>query len=500
VFYSNTEGTTINPLIKNIVNYLFGLVLIFAIIACNQKKNHENLLARVEDYPIMVDDFRMFYEFDPNFGMDSTGMDALKDQLDTYIDRILATMRAEKENIWEDPVYVRAYSWEKRQAMLRQLYREMVEKSVEVSEEEKRQEYIALNVEVKIRHLFSKNEARAEELYEQLQKGESFENLASQVFQDTILSKNGGNLGWLKLSDFDEDLANAIRMLPVNQISGPVASKWGYHIIEVLDRRKNPIITEEDYFRQREKISKLIKNRKSRALASNFISEYIGELNPQLNQEPFRQLLYALVPLAEREKTEYTNKIVLSDGLIQIAGQDLNEVLEQALITSRDGSVSIKEYLDAMRKTPVGHRPKFSSAKQFSNQIGIWIRDNLLLEKANGLNLDDNDQVVNEIKEFKAEQSFYYYHTHIRESLEIPLYVDKYFKTPGEVRNKIQDHTLSRFHNLEDWRWWRVQKDLHKILRGENPAIWINQKLLEQENNQIDWDHRVRMFMVRKPS
>jgi parvulin-like peptidyl-prolyl isomerase len=429
VFYSNAKGSKINPLIKNILNYLFGLVLILGIIACNQEKSQQELLARIEDHEIFLDDFRLFYEFDPNFGMDSTGMDALKDQLDTYIDRILATKKAEKENIWEDPVYVRAYNWEKHQAMLRQLYREMVEKSVKVSEEETRQEYIALNMEVNIRHLFSKNEASAEELYQQLQKGEGFENLALQVFQDTILSKNGGNLGWLKLSDFDEDLANAIKKLPVNHISGPVASKWGYHIIEVLDRRKNPIITEEDYFRQREKISKILKNRKSRKLASNFISNYIGELNPQLNKQPFRQLLYALVPLAEREKTEYTNKIALSDGLIKIAGQKLNDVLEQPLISSKDGSVSTKEYLDAMTKIPLGHRPEFSSARQFSNQIGIWIRDNLLLDEAFKLNLDENYQVVKEINEFKAEQSYYYYHNQIRENLEIPLAVNNYFKT-----------------------------------------------------------------------
>jgi hypothetical protein len=485
---------------RKTIYYFFSSVVILGLLSCAKEKNWEDFLAVVEDQVITVEDFRLFYEFDSNFGIDSSGIDALKDQLDKYIDHYLAGIKAEDEGVWDDPVFVRGYEWEKRQAMLRQLYQEEVEKAVEVRDEETLQEFMNLSVEVNIRHLYTKNEARAEELYRQLKQGESFEYLASQVFQDTVLSRNGGNLGWLRLADFDENLTNAITKLQIGEISEPVSSKWGYHIIEVLNRKKNAIIVEEDYFPMKEKLYKRIENRKKRKLSNEFITNYIGGLNPQLNKLPFRQLLFVVVPPAEREKKEYTSKIIISDGLITAAETDLSDLADQELIKYKGGSVSIRDYLNALREVPLGHRPRFNSARQFSIQIGIWERDNLLLERAIKLNLDENEQVLKEIHEFMAEQSYYYYHKQILENLDMPFFIYNYFQLSEETRFKVPKHPLAGFHNLEEWRWWRAQKDLHQILRNENPTIWINQKLLEQENKHIDWNHQIRMFMVRKPS
>ena len=142
-------------------------------------------------------------------------------------------------------------------------------------------------------------------------------------------------------------------------------------------------------------------------MSNEFITNYIGGLNPQLNKLPFRQLLFVLVPPAEREKKKYTNKITLSDALILAAEEDLSELADQELIKYEGGSVSIGNYLKAIKEIPLGHRPKFNSARQFSNQIGIWERNNLLLEKAINLNLQENVQVLKEINQFKAEQSYY---------------------------------------------------------------------------------------------
>jgi hypothetical protein len=257
---------------------------------------------------------------------------------------------------------------------------------------------------------------------------------------------------------------------------------------------------EDDYFRLKEKLYKRIKNRKSRKLSNEFISNYVGQLNPQLNKVPFRQLLYVLVPPAEREKKEYTSKISLSDALIISAETDLSELADQELINYKNGAVSIRSYLNALKNVPLGHRPRFSNARQFSNQIGIWQRDNLLLEKAITLELDENAQVLKELKSFVAEQSYYYYLNNILDNSDIPFFAFNYFRLSEESRFKNPKHPLARFHNLEQWRWWRAQQDLHQMLRSNNPSIWINKKLLERENNNIDWGNQIRMIMVRKPS
>jgi hypothetical protein len=128
------------------------------------------------------------------------------------------------------------------------------------------------------------------------------------------------------------------------------------------------------------------------------------------------------------------------------------------------------------------------------------MRDNLLLKKALKLNLDKNEQVLKELDKFMAEQSYDFYHNKVLDKLDMPFFVYNYFQISKESRLKAPDHPLARFHNLEDWRWWRAQRDLHKSLRDDKPDIWINQKLLRQENNHIDWNYQIRLFMVLKPS
>jgi hypothetical protein len=483
------KGTVfmIKLFLKFRLNYLISLLLILGFLTCSEEKNQEDLIAVVEDEEILIDDFRIFYEFDSNFGIDSTGMDALKDVLDKFIDHYLARMKAEDEDLWDEPDFLRGYNWEKRQAMLRQLYFEVVGKSVEVTDEETLQEFMNLSVDVNIRHLFTKTEARIEELYRRLQAGESFEDLASEVFQDTVLSKNGGNLGWIKLVEFEGNLIEAIEHLKIGEISKPISSERGFHIIEVLNRKEQTIIVEEDYFRLKEKLYKRIAEKKSRKLSNEFVLDYIGQFNPQLTKLPFRQLLHVLVPPAEREKKEYTNKITLSDAMILAAEEDLSELADQDLIVYKDGSVSIREYLTALKEIPLGHRPKFNSAQQLSNQINVWERDNLLLKRAVDLDLDENEQVQKELHTFKSEQSYYYYLNGIRETMLIPHFVFNYFQISEESRFKAPDHPLAGFFNLETWRWWRAEINLRLELRRKNPSIWINQKLLEQEEKQVKW-------------
>lgn len=65
----------------------------------------------------------------------------------------------------------------------------------------------------------------------------------AQQSDDSGSRTRGGNLGWYDLSSVDtsfvEGFANAVKELDVGQISEPVKSEFGYHIIEITDRRVN---------------------------------------------------------------------------------------------------------------------------------------------------------------------------------------------------------------------------------------------------------------------
>jgi foldase protein PrsA len=84
-----------------------------------------------------------------------------------------------------------------------------------------------------VRHIVVKNKARADELYGQLQDGANFASLAKQFSTDASTKKTGGKLPITKGSTappFDK----AAFALATGEISKPVKTKFGWHIIEAL--------------------------------------------------------------------------------------------------------------------------------------------------------------------------------------------------------------------------------------------------------------------------
>jgi peptidyl-prolyl cis-trans isomerase SurA len=77
---------------------------------------------------------------------------------------------------------------------------------------------------------------RAENVLAKLNKGESFETLASQFSEDPNYA-NGGFLGNFKSGEFLKELEAAVRPLGVGEHSDVVASKLGYHIVKLISKK-----------------------------------------------------------------------------------------------------------------------------------------------------------------------------------------------------------------------------------------------------------------------
>lgn len=70
-------------------------------------------------------------------------------------------------------------------------------------------------------------------------KGEDFGELAAQLSQDPSAKENKGNLGWFSAFRMVYAFETAAYKTPVGQISKPVRTRFGYHLIKVTDSREN---------------------------------------------------------------------------------------------------------------------------------------------------------------------------------------------------------------------------------------------------------------------
>ena len=118
----------------------------------------------------------------------------------------------------------------------------------------------ARHILIKVNELVSETEARRKlvALKERLDNGGDFAELA-RLHSNDLSAAKGGDLGWLYQGDTVPDFEKAMDRLKINETSEPVQSPFGFHLIQVLERRTEDATAE----RQRLTARQVLRERKS---------------------------------------------------------------------------------------------------------------------------------------------------------------------------------------------------------------------------------------------
>jgi parvulin-like peptidyl-prolyl isomerase len=95
------------------------------------------------------------------------------------------------------------------------------------------------------RHIIVDSEEKARDIYEALINGESFASVAAALGTDGT-AQSGGELGWLNTEQgIDATFGEKARTLPINEISEPFQTDFGWHVMQVRDREEREASTDE---------------------------------------------------------------------------------------------------------------------------------------------------------------------------------------------------------------------------------------------------------------
>lgn len=92
--------------------------------------------------------------------------------------------------------------------------------------------------ELRARHILVDSEAQAKELYEKIAHGEDFSKMARQFSKDTGSKEEGGDLGFFGRGRMVRQFEEAAYKLEKGDVSLPVQSQFGWHLIKVEEKRK----------------------------------------------------------------------------------------------------------------------------------------------------------------------------------------------------------------------------------------------------------------------
>jgi peptidyl-prolyl cis-trans isomerase SurA len=128
----------------------------------------------------------------------------------------------------------------------------------------------ARHILVKLSEIMSEKEAKhkIDGIKVRLDNNEDFKTLARQ-YSDDGSSSNGGDLGWINPGDTVPNFEQAMNALAPNEISAPVKSRFGWHIIQVIERRSQDMTKEAKRLEARQEI----RSRKADEAYQDWLSE-----------------------------------------------------------------------------------------------------------------------------------------------------------------------------------------------------------------------------------
>ena len=116
---------------------------------------------------------------------------------------------------------------------------------------------------------------------QRVQAGADFSDLARQFSQDGSAS-TGGDLGWASPGQFVPEFEEALARLRPGQVSDPLISRFGAHLIQLLERREIPLSIRE----QREMVRTQLREKKIEELYSAWVEELRGRAYIELRNPP----------------------------------------------------------------------------------------------------------------------------------------------------------------------------------------------------------------------
>ena len=204
------------------------------------------VVARANGVDIRANDLA-FAEEEIGGNMPQMSSDKKRDYLITYLaDVIVLSQAAAQQKLDQNPDVQRQLTFDHNRVLMEALLQQTGQGAV--SDEALHQVYdeavkqMANEEEVHARHILVETEDEAKAIEAQLKNGADFATLAKEKSKDPGAA-DGGDLGYFTKDQMVPEFSDVAFKLDKGQISDPVHTQFGWHIIEVEDKRTKPVPT-----------------------------------------------------------------------------------------------------------------------------------------------------------------------------------------------------------------------------------------------------------------
>jgi peptidyl-prolyl cis-trans isomerase C len=370
------------------VNLLLCGGLVFLALTWGCAKKEKGVVARVEGRKITVEDLESEYQKQSRLVIKGISeLDRRRDILEQLIRDQVLIIGAYKEGLDKEVEKDTTVQQQKEQVLLNELYKKEILDKTRVSESEIKDNYDKLKQEIHVWHILLETKEQADSVYQQLKEGADFAELAKEKSIDPSAKSNAGDLGFFGWGKMVPEFQEVAFKMKDGEISRPVKTTFGWHIIKLIERRE---VEQQPFEQVKDMIRAKLERDKREARMREYFDQLKKKVNFKLNEEALDLLL--------SKKTEVPPDTL---GLQRMGDQlDIDKFTDEeknrSLFTYKGGKITVADFVEQFNNMPPMYRPKLDEKEKIEEVAFQSIVKDLLVEAA-------YDQKLENSKSFKED-------------------------------------------------------------------------------------------------
>lgn len=368
---------------KTTLIVLVGIMVAALFSGCGTSEQAQ-VVARVGDREITTDQLQTEWRQASRLRIQGVSeLQRKKELIDKLVGDQVVIMEAYKEGLDNAVENDSGFAAQKDRIILNALYQKEIVGKSKATESELRKEYERTKEEIHAAHILVETEQEAQEVKKAVEGGADFAELARERSIDPSAQTNGGDLGFFTWGKMVPEFQEAAFALKQGEISKPVKTSYGWHVIKVLERREKE---QPSFEESKSLIQTKVENEKREKRVREYFEGLRKKVGFAINPEAYQLLM------SKKEEVPPDTLGLKRPGDILDLEKLTPAEKDMALFTYNDGAITVGQFAEQFNQMPQPYRPRLQDQEKLMETAFGTIVQGLLLDVARKQNIENSQE------------------------------------------------------------------------------------------------------------
>jgi hypothetical protein len=410
-------------------------ILALTAFSCSTKPESRDVIARVGNREITMQELRRAYTLNPAWHKNQTMLESYLTQLSELEREKLFALEAERQGLDRDTLLRSYFGFLRSKELIKGLYRREVEEKLRITEEDERIMYALRKKTVDAEYVLARDSITCA-MYARILEGTP----AARITLPPDSSVRAGTRSRMTVGSIPPPFEQGLMNGGVNEMVGPKRFGDVYMVMKVVGFSRNAFMSENEFQSEREKIHRFIRDRRVDTLARAYVVKVMKDSGLKLNPDVFWPLAeYFGRRVADKSAApkQSASVAVTTDELLAVEG-DVRGLAQRVVASHREGSLTVWDFVSQLSSMPGTMRPPVRTPQELKEAIAWVVRNQYFAREAERQGLGSDPDVMADFSQQRDEGlSTAYYRARRAQVTVSPDEVDRFRRASGLAENGV---------------------------------------------------------------